>query len=64
VLLQNAKDKRVASRLTKDLVAITKTDTINARGLRTLQDGNLNLLENFDFNLNGKLGATLFCYIH
>jgi hypothetical protein len=64
VLLQNAKDKRVASRLTKDLVAITKTDTINARGLRTLQYGNLNLLENFDFNLNGKLGATLFCYIH
>jgi hypothetical protein len=60
VLLQNAKDKRVVSRLTKDLVAITKTNTINARGQRTLQDGNLNLLENFDFNLNGKLGATLF----
>jgi hypothetical protein len=60
VLLQNAKDKRVVSRLTKDLVAITKTDTINERGQRTLQDGNLNLLENFEFNLNGKLGATLF----
>jgi hypothetical protein len=60
VLLQNAKDKRVVSRLTKDLVAITKTDTINDRGLRTLQDGNLSLLENFEFNLNGKLGATLF----
>jgi hypothetical protein len=60
VLLQNAKDKRVVSRLTKDLVAIVKTDTTNERGLRTLQDGNLSLLEGFEFNLNGKLGATLF----
>ena len=60
ILLQNAKDKRVVSRLTKVLVAITKTDTTNERGLRTLEDGNLSLLENFEFNLNGKLGATLF----
>ena len=60
VLLQNAKDKRVVSRLTKSLVAITKTDTTNERGSRTLQDGNLSLLEGFEFNLNGKLGATLF----
>ncbi|WP_299664692.1 hypothetical protein [uncultured Polaribacter sp.] len=60
VLLQNAKDKRVVSRLTKTLVAITKTDAVNERGLRTLQDGNLSLLERFEFNLNGKLGATLF----
>ncbi len=60
VLLQNAKDRRVVSRLTKDLVAIVKTDAVNDRGLRNLQDGNLNLLEGFEFNLNGKLGATLF----
>ncbi len=60
VLLQNAKDKRVVSRLTKTLVAVTKTDVVNERGSRTLQDGNLNLLEAFEFNLNGKLGATLF----
>ncbi len=60
ILLQNAKDKRVVSRLTKTLVAVTKTDTTNERGLRTLQDGDLKLLENFEFNLNGKLGTTLF----
>jgi len=60
LLLQNAKDKRVVSRLTRSLVAITKTDTTNDRGLRTLQDGNLSLLKGFEFNLNGKLGATLF----
>ena len=60
ILLQNAKDKRVVSRLTKTLVAVTKTDVTNERGSRTLQDGDLNLLEAFEFNLNGKLGATLF----
>ena len=38
ILLQNAKDKRVTSRLTKDLLAIIKTDTVNERGLRTLTD--------------------------
>ena len=60
VLLQNAKDKRVVSRLTKNLVAIVKTDNINERGLRTIQEGNMNLLSGFEFNINGKLGSTLF----
>jgi len=60
ILLQNAKDKRVVSRLTKALVAVVKSDTTSERGLRTVQDGNLSLLENFEFNSNGKLGSTLF----
>lgn len=60
VLLQNAKDKRVVSRLTKNLVAVTKTDTVNERGQRTIEDGDMNLLKGFEFNVNGKLGATLF----
>ncbi len=60
VLLQNAKDKRVVSRLTKSLVAVTKTDTTNERGLRTIQNGDMNTLLGFEFNANGKLGATLF----
>ncbi|MBD0824466.1 hypothetical protein [Aestuariibaculum marinum] len=60
VLLQNAKDKKVVSRLTKTLVAITKTDPVNERGARTIQDGDMGLLSNFEFNTNGKLGATLF----
>tara|TARA_R110002096_G_scaffold433397_1_gene652058 strand:+ start:372 stop:806 length:435 start_codon:yes stop_codon:yes gene_type:complete len=58
--LQNASDKRVTSRLTKDLLAIIKTDATNARGLRTLTDGTIALLLGFEFNLNGKLGTTLF----
>ncbi|MEO9502816.1 hypothetical protein [Nonlabens ulvanivorans] len=60
VLLQNAKDKRVVSRLTKILVAVTKTDAVNERGLRTIEDGDMNTLLGFEFNINGKLGATLF----
>ena len=60
ILLQNASDKRVTSRLTKDLLAIVKTDTTNARGLRTLTDGDMSILLGFEFNLNGKLGTTLF----
>lgn len=60
ILLQNAKDKRVVSRLTTDLLKVVKTDTTNARGLRTIQDGVMSPLEGFEFNLNGKLGSTLF----
>ena len=60
ILLQNAADKRLTSRLTKDLLYIIKTDAVNERGLRTLTDGDLNLLLGFEFNLNGKLGTTLF----
>jgi hypothetical protein len=60
VLLQNAKDKRVVSRLTKSLVAVTKTDTVNERGLRTIEDGDMATLQGFEFNVNGKLGSTLF----
>lgn len=60
VLLQNAKDKRVVSRLTKALVAVTKTDTVNERGMRTIEDGDMSTLQGFEFNLNGKLATTLF----
>lgn len=59
-LMQNAKDRRVVSRLTTQLLAIVKTDPVNSRGQRTLDEGNLALLEGFDFNINGKLGTTFF----
>ena len=60
ILLQNAKDKRVVSRLTTDLLKIVKTDATNDRGLRTIESGDMNLLKGFEFNINGKLGSTLF----
>ena len=42
------------------LLAIIKTDAVNSRGNRTLSEGNLAMLEDFDFNINGKLGTTFF----
>lgn len=60
LLLQNAKDKRVVSRLTTDLLKVVKTDATNERGLRTIEKGNLSILKGFEFNTNGKLKATLF----
>ncbi|MGY5354196.1 hypothetical protein [Wenyingzhuangia sp. IMCC45467] len=60
ILLQNAKDKRVSSRLTTTILKVVKTDTTHVRGERTIQDGTFGLLANFEFNINGKLGATLF----
>jgi hypothetical protein len=60
VLLRRASDKRVTSRLTTQLLAIVKTDSTNPRGERTIVDGNMDLLNGFEFNKNGKLGSTLF----
>ena len=59
-LMQNAKDRRVVSRLTTVLLAIIKTDPVSKRGQRTLDKGSLMLLEGFDFNINGKLDTTFF----
>jgi hypothetical protein len=59
-LMQKAKDRRVVSRLTTLLLAIIKTDAVNSRGNRNLSEGNLEMLEDFDFNINGKLGTTFF----
>ena len=60
LLLQNAKDKRVTSRLTQSLMKVIKTDTTNERGLRTIPDGDMSLLDGFEFNLNGKLSTVMF----
>jgi len=59
-LLQNAKDRLVVSRLTTVLLAIIKTDSFNKRGQRNIDEGNIGLLEGFDFNIRGKLSTTFF----
>ncbi|MGK7392850.1 MAG: hypothetical protein ACNS60_21020 [Candidatus Cyclobacteriaceae bacterium M2_1C_046] len=60
LMLQNASDRRVTGRLTRELVKVVKTDTTNIRGERTVKTGDLNLLQGFDFNINGKLRSTLY----
>jgi len=60
VLLQNAADTRVVSRLMKEMMRVVKADSTSTRGKRNVLDGELELLEGFEFNSDGKLSQTLF----
>ncbi len=60
VLLQNASDDRMVSRLHKEMMRVVKADSTSSRGLRNVLDGELELLQGFEFNEGGKLGQTLF----
>lgn len=59
-LLLRASDSRMVSRLTKEMVKVIQMDQTNPRGARNVIDGEAILLDGFDFNINGKLGNTLF----
>lgn len=58
--LISAGDKRLASRLTKEMLRIVRTDTVNLRGQRIASAGDLLLIKQFDFNINAKWGTTFF----
>lgn len=60
LLLQNASDSKVASRLTREMLRVIKSDEANDRGERSLVEGDLEILNGFDFNINGKLSASLY----
>lgn len=59
-LLQNASDSKMVSRLTREMMKVIQADATNPRGLRNVIDGEAELLLGFDFNINGKLGTTLY----
>lgn len=59
-LLQNAKDNRVASRLTREMMKVIKADATSPRGFRNVIDGEAEMLQGFEFNVNAKLGSTLY----
>lgn len=59
-LLQNASDSRMVSRLTKEMLKVVQADAVNPRGERNVIDGEAELLQGFEFNINGKLGTTLY----
>lgn len=59
-LIQIASDRLLASRLTTKMVLVLQKDIRNPRGKRTVADGDTGLLQGFDFNINGKLGTTLY----
>jgi hypothetical protein len=58
--IQNAADSKTVSRLTKEMMKVVKADTTSTRGLRNVIDGETEMLEGFDFNVNAKLSTTLY----
>ena len=58
-LVRNSSDSRVASRLTQKFMEVIQSDTTSLRGLRNVLDGDVSMLQGFEFNVNGKLRQTL-----
>ncbi len=48
------------SRLVKSMMQVIKADQVSNRGLRNVLDGELVLLQGFDFNGNARLSATVY----
>lgn len=59
-LLLNAADAKMVGRLTQRMVKVIQADLVSTRGERNVIDGEAELLFGFDFNVQGKLGTTLF----
>jgi hypothetical protein len=59
-LLQNSSDSKMVSRLTTLMLKVIQEDAVNPRGLRNVIDGEAELVQGFDFNINGKLGTTIY----
>lgn len=57
-LLQKGADRKMVSRLTREMVKVIQADTVNPRGMRKVMDAQTQLLLNFEFNINGKLSST------
>jgi hypothetical protein len=60
LLLLNASDGRMVSRLTQTMVKVIQADSTSERGFRNVIDGETELLLGFEFNIRGKLGTSLF----
>ena len=59
-LTRNSSDSRMIGRLTRAMVKVIQADLVNQRGLRNVIDGEAELLQGFEFNINAKLSTTLY----
>jgi len=59
-LLLNIGDSYMSSRLTREMVKVIQADATNLRGQRNVIDGEAELVKGFEFNINGRLGGTLY----
>ena len=57
-LIRSGSDTRMTSRLTSTFSKVIKTDPVNDRGQRTVPQGDILLLEGFDFNNSNALIST------
>lgn len=58
--IKNGSDCRMTSRLTGEMMRVVKADATSTRGQRNVLDGELELLEGFEFNSNAKLGSNYY----
>ncbi|PKB18066.1 hypothetical protein [Flavobacterium sp. 5] len=59
-LLLNSSDSRMVSRLTQSMIKVLQADSTSERGMRNVIDGEAELLNGFEFNVNGTLSSSLF----
>lgn len=59
-VLNKTQDSRMISRLVKKMMEVIKADVVSTRGQRNVLDGELILLQGFDFNNNASLSSTLY----
>lgn len=59
ILLKSA-DNRITGRITREMLKGIKADTTNARGERTIVDGDPSILNGFNFNNKARIGSTVF----
>lgn len=57
-LIKGTADTRMTSRLTTHFLRIVKSDPVNDRGERLVTEGDIMLLEGFDFNIDSLLFST------
>ena len=57
-LLRTSADRRMVGRLSKEMLKVIQLDALNPRGLRNVIDGEAELLQGFDFNIDAKLSTT------
>ncbi len=57
-IMKYAKDNRVTSRLTGEMLKVIKADAVSTRGMRNVMDGETEMLQGFEFNKNATLSQT------
>lgn len=60
VMLQGARDSYMVGRLQREFVKVIRADATSERGQRNVIDGESELLQGFEFNINSRLRSTLF----